>query len=235
MRVSFAWPALVFAAVSACGQIFVGVGPDASEDAGVVAEDAPSLAPDVGTTSDASDASVEERDALPATDALLPLLYRVFVTSEVFDGAPGVGGRGAADAVCGVAAARLVGSRRWLAYLAVPGSHAGSRLVDVGGWVLVDGKTAVTNRLALLAGLPLQHAINVTETGSTLGIFDPSSAWTGMSNNNPATSNHCGQWGNGSLNANGRIGNARQTDMTWQSADNSICSNKHRFYCFEQP
>ncbi len=168
MRLSFAWPALVLALV-VCGQIFVGVGPDASLDASLPVEDAPREPPDA-VAPDSSDARAEPTDAtdaLPTNDAPTPLRFRVFVTSDVFDGSPGAGGRGAADAVCGTAGARLVGSRRWMAYLAVPGSHAASRFADVGEWVLVDGRTPVTpNRGALLMGVPLQNAINVTETAS---------------------------------------------------------------------
>lgn len=120
--------------------------------------DAPALAPDaaadggsadgpVSNDAQTLDSSLPDAPAPDASDGGSALPYRVFLTTDVHNGAFGATASDArtnADGFCAAQASggsktKPVGPRVWRAFLSVDGSAAVKRIKGTGPWVRVDG------------------------------------------------------------------------------------------------
>lgn len=167
--------------------------------------------------------------------------HLVFVTSE--DYTSNLGGLSGADALCQsrASAAGLPGTFK--AWLSTSSTSASSRLNHSSvPYILVDGSVVAAGWTDLTDGA-LQHAINLDEFG--VGPTPAGTrAWTG-SYHNGATFNGtfgypetCNDWTSSSVNNDGMVGSAQQTDKLWSTLDMlaTPCSPTHRYhlYCFQQ-
>ncbi len=216
----------------------VGADPIRAEDAGAPAP-ADAASPEAAVDAAPADAGVGV-DATPPVDAAVDAAgapFRVFVSSVTYDGAPGMGGRAAMDSQCTGLGGSLLGSRRWLAYVADPVAepHPADRFQDVpGGWFLPNEAALVVASKALLRTGAILRPITMTETKGSLAMAAQDFVWTGM-NGNTASGQHCQRWQNGTFNLQGRVGLAQRGNAEWQSAAEDTCNQKRRIYCFEQP
>jgi hypothetical protein len=198
------------------------------------------------TTEPIEDAKAPEDTGAPdvVTDANDggPKRKRVFVTSAAYAGNFGANGTlalQAADTRCANAAqaANLGGTFvAWMS-IATPATTAASRLKEVGGWTLVDGKTEVAASLAVLQNGALDNAINIDEKGAA--VANPQAAWTGTSSNGTANAATCNSFTavNGvGVNGLGMAGvtTAKNTTWTQSGANGNPCAQALHIYCFEQ-
>jgi hypothetical protein len=83
----------------------------------------------------------------------------------------------------------------------------------------------------------LEHAINLTEEGSTVDGIQ-TLVWTGTKPTGEATAFHCNGWTNGGAQQFGTLGDCTQVTPAWtelllqQPLLN--CTTQARLYCFEQ-
>jgi hypothetical protein len=161
---------------------------------------------------------------------------RLFISSDHFPGS--IGGIAGADNHCAaLAAARGHTGGVWRAWLSDSSTNAIDRIEDVGPWYFMDQQTMVfANKAAILNGP--QVAIQVDETGNTLGPEHFDAAWTGTLSNGTVSNSTstCSNWTDGTSSASGTRGLFRSADPDDWTAGviNTGCQNNGHIYCFEQ-
>ena len=140
----------------------------------------------------------------------------------------------AADCICQALADNAGLSGTYLAWLAdntTTYAPATRFVQSTQPYVLTDFSLVAENWNDLIDGT-LTTAINVTESGNTIGLF----VWTNVTTNGQSLSNTdtCANWTDTEGPA-GRRGLATRSDSGWTDP-NSIqnCANTTRLYCFEQ-
>jgi hypothetical protein len=201
---------------------------------------------DGGTPLEAGD-GVEPADALspedsaPVEASAPPIVLdaatptrRVFLRSEPTSGH--LGGLSGADTLCNSAATNL-GTRRWVAFVSGEGMRAIDRLDFRGPFVTVTGTLVLLDKNDIPNKPPLEHLINITETGAPLASNQPF-VWTGTDRNGNASPYDCSDWGNGTIGFAGRFDQA--SNNAWIQTDQQPfaaafgCGTPAHLYCFEQ-
>jgi hypothetical protein len=196
-----------------------------------------------------TDVEKPAEDAKPPEDSAAPDVVadagdsgakrkRVFATTATFNGAFGANGQAAlaaADARCQAAAvAANLGGGPFVAWLSTtnPAAPASTRLKEVGGWTLVDGKTQVAASLAVLSAGTIEVPINLDEKG--VAVVAPELAWTGTAANGQANNNNCANFTTSANVLQGLAGQTKEKDINWTQGQQVACVAALHLYCFEQ-
>lgn len=192
-----------------------------------------------GTDTTAKDASVEaDADAARAPCRGEAACRRyVFVTSDLYAGED-IGGSIGADGRCTNRAAvpgtlAVLAGRVWQAWISDDGANlaASARLTNgTMPYRLADG-TLIANSWTQLTSGALLHAIDMDETGKTIGN---DFVWTGTQAFGQVTLTNCTNWSINGTDNRGSVGRANAKDGTWTNSGAVSCGNGHRLYCFEQ-
>jgi cysteine-rich repeat protein len=162
---------------------------------------------------------------------------KVFITSEIYQGAQFMGLWGA-DQRCGSLAAQagLPNFAGYKAWLSDSTTAARDRLYPgKGRYELVNGLLVADSWAALLAG-ELQHPINVTQLSETLETV----VFTGTAPNGTILegSDHCADWTSQNLGNTAFVGASSEISAYWTFIDDeynpSDCGGASALYCFEQ-
>ncbi|MDB5218048.1 MAG: 5-nucleotidase [Myxococcaceae bacterium] len=179
-----------------------------------------------------------------ATDARKPscageasCVRYVFVTSALYAGedigaAIGADGRCNSDGSLNGVHPALAG-RTWQSWISddVANTTASARLTHgTMAYRLADG-TLIANDWAQLTSGSLAHAIDLDETGKTVG---QDYVWTGTQAFGQATTQTCTNWSINGLTNRGSVGLASASDSSWTNAGAVFCGDGHRLYCFEK-
>jgi hypothetical protein len=182
--------------------------------------------------------AVDANDAAPPPPACSIRRARVFVSSAMYDG--NLGGVGGADADCTASAKAQKLGGRWRAWLSDTKSSAPSRIYAApDGFVLLDGTLVAKDLSALVSG-SLAHAIDLTESKTTVSDGN-TEVWTGIDvRNGTGSPGYCSDgaghdWSSNRANApTPLVGHEDATDDTWTAAYLQFCNRTNvRLYCFE--
>jgi hypothetical protein len=139
-----------------------------------------------------------------------------------------LGGLTGADQKCQTAAQAVGLTGTWKALLSDSSTNAIDRIPDV-VFKKLDGTTIAGSKADLFDGSILS-AINLTETLSLVGDFDP--AWTGSgSAGQKQLTIPCDNWTVSSGTNYAFYGRADRTDSTWIQLGLSGCGFQYHLYC----
>lgn len=154
---------------------------------------------------------------------------RVFVTSQNYSG--NLGGLSGADSKCSSLASAAGLGIKWKAWLSDSNTDAKDRIVGLGPWYFVDGKTLVFSSKGELPLVPLNHdelgnlrSDVMVRTGTAQNgtkkewVFDPT---------------YCNDWTTDSTLAVAIIGNTSETGVRWTNWGGTACNYLRPIYCFE--
>lgn len=162
---------------------------------------------------------------------------RVFVTSEVYQGAVFAGLEGADQRCRSLAAqAGLPGFATYKAWLSDSRTAPALRMYrGRGRYELVNGLVVALDWESLLANGPLVPIV-VTQTSET----HETPVWTGTNPDGTAAegSDHCADWTSQNANNTGFAGMNTETSADWTRVDDALnpidCGAPSAIYCFEQ-
>jgi hypothetical protein len=158
---------------------------------------------------------------------------RVFVTSTPSPAFVGqTAGIPAADDFCEGAAQAAGLDGNWKAWLS-DAQASPSTTFDTsfeGAYVLLDGKTVVARTWVGLTTPPLDHAIDMDESGGTQNAFD---VWTATLPDGTPSGSDCAGWTTDLSEDGASHGTALFTDQRWTQNDGATCDNQLHVYCFE--
>lgn len=161
----------------------------------------------------------------------------VFVTSELFSGED-IGGSVGADGRCTNRAALpgtlpALAGRKWQAWVSddIAQLSASARLTHGTMPYRLGNGTLIANSWLQLTSTALAHAIDVDETGKTIGS---DFVWTGTQTVGQATPLNCTNWSINGVDNKGTVGQARAIDSAWTNSGALPCGEGHRLYCFEK-
>ena len=169
-----------------------------------------------------------------------PAGKRVFVSSmntnanlaALGGGATGVEG---ADNMCNNFAGAAGLGGEWQAWISDSTVDAIDRITGSGPWFRMDGQMAFANK-ANLTTSPMVPVV-IDEKGRLL-MFPPDliNTWTGTSAGGRFTPNNatCGDWTDGTISAEGTVGDAGEIDSGWTNFDKLDCDLQGRLYCLER-
>jgi hypothetical protein len=166
---------------------------------------------------------------------------RVFVTSAMFAG--DLGGIAGADQSCTSAAAAAGIGGTWNAWLSDSTTSALNHIYKTpgpAGYVLLSGATVANDWSSLVSKItPLQHPIDVTETGTT--VTSGFEVWTGTDLTGISPQGYCASPGKGdwasfsNAAATPFVGLTNSTSPTWTDVYMQYCDRTtERLYCFER-
>ena len=157
--------------------------------------------------------------------------YRVFVTSQTFNG--NLGGLSGADAACQSAAnnAGLEGTT-WKAWLSDETISASDRLIHSGNPYKLLNEVTIANNWDDLTDGFIATRININEFGNE--ITSPFVVWTGTTVSGGYAFNSCNNWLDGSIGSSGTSGGTIYTNSQWTNFGTGFCSFIQRLYCVEQ-
>jgi len=163
--------------------------------------------------------------------------YRVFVTSQTFNG--NLGGLAGADAKCMQAARDAHLSGTWKAYLGDSSIRPKDRLVpSYGKYLRMDG-TVIANNDSDLTDGSILRPISLNEFGQDVNWQYPGTAgvWIGNLLNPTEHSGNdnytCKDWtyATNTQGIQAYYGSLTATDQNWELWDPSICASPHHLYC----
>lgn len=164
----------------------------------------------------------------------------VFITSTVGNGNLSTwleatrtsSGIAAGDTICKARAtsAGLSNASNFKAWLSDSTTDAIDRIVSDGPWFRPDGEKVADNKADLTNG-NINAVISQTETGEYLST----NVWTGTGRDGLLSigANTCEGWTSSVDINSGAIGDSASFDGRWSYTSDSLCSNSHSLYCFE--
>ncbi len=165
------------------------------------------------------------------TTTLVPAPKLVFVSSATYIG--NLGGITAADQKCQDAADAVpaLAGKTWKAWLYDGALTPITRMThSSSGYQLLDGTTVAADWKDLVDGF-IDTAISLTEVGTTVS----GGVWTGTSETAQAVpGSDCFGWISSLFESRGTRGSSSLSDRGWTVADDPLCTQNLRLYCFEQ-